>query len=90
MPEDLAVLSGVWDSVSAAEELVPLPGSTSALEDGGSLAAGGHINFLSVHHIPRNPRTNTKKLAIKKDSHYTCIHTLFVTINTVHTHTFSK
>ena len=44
MPEDLAVLSGVWDRISAAEEL---PGSTSALEDGGSLAAGGHISLSS-------------------------------------------
>ena len=79
MPEDLAVLSGVWDRISAAEELVPLPGSTSALEDGGSLVAGGHISLGSsgspisleiLRHV------DTKKLAIKKDSHYTCIHTL--------------
>ena len=43
------------ERVSVAEELVPLPGSTSALEDGGSLLQVDVL--LSVYWaVPRNPR----------------------------------
>ena len=54
----------MWDRISAAEELVPLPGSTSALEDGGSLVAGGHISLGSSGR-PIS-KTDITKLAIQR------------------------